>query len=111
MKLFGYTPPSLTGVLRGPKKGKIHQASGGTLFLDEIAELDLAWGKVLHVIEEGTVGSYGSHSDSKVDVRIIAATNRNLSELVKRGYFREDLYYRLNVFSVEIPPLRESPRI
>jgi len=109
-ELFGYTPPSLTGVLRGPKKGKIHQASGGTLFLDEIAELDLACqAKLLHVIEEGTVGSYGSHSDSKVDVRIIAATNRNLSELVKRGYFREDLYYRLNVFSVEIPPLRERP--
>ena len=109
-ELFGYAPGSFTGALRTGKKGKFHEASGGTLLLDEIAELDLSCqAKLLHVIEEGTVQPLGSHSHNKVDVRIIAATNQNLPELVDSGRFREDLYYRLNVFSVEIPPLRERP--
>ena len=109
-ELFGYAPGSFTGALRTGKKGKFHEASGGTLLLDEIAELDLSCqAKLLHVIEEGTVQPIGCHSHNKVDVRIIAATNQNLAELVDSGRFREDLYYRLNVFSVEIPPLRERP--
>ena len=109
-ELFGYAPGSFTGALRTGKKGKFQEANGGTLLLDEIAELDLSCqAKLLHAIEEGTIQPLGSSSAHKVDVRIVAATNQNLAEFVAEGRFREDLYYRLNVFSIEIPPLRERP--
>ncbi|HHW18166.1 MAG TPA: sigma 54-interacting transcriptional regulator [Firmicutes bacterium] len=109
-ELFGYAPGSFTGALKGGKKGKFQEANGGTLLLDEVSELDPACqAKLLHAIEEGTIQPLGSTSNQKVDVRIIAATNQDLRKLVAEGKFREDLYYRLNVFPIEIPPLRERP--
>ncbi|MCB1853033.1 MAG: sigma 54-interacting transcriptional regulator, partial [Gammaproteobacteria bacterium] len=88
--------------------GKIQQADGGTLFLDEIGELPLALQvKLLHVIEEKEVRPVGSEQSRRIDVRIITATNRNIEHMVREGRFREDLYYRLNVLHIPIPPLRK----
>ncbi|NQX00847.1 sigma-54-dependent Fis family transcriptional regulator, partial [bacterium] len=86
------------------------QADGGTLFLDEIGEIDAATQvKLLRVLSERTLERVGSNSPIKVDVRVIAATNKNLKELVAMGSFREDLYFRLNVVKIEMPPLRGRP--
>ncbi len=106
-ELFGYKKGAFTGAERD-KKGKIQEADGGTLFLDEIAELPLhIQAKLLRFIQEGEIEPVGALRPVKVDVRVIAATNRNLKEMVKEERFREDLYYRLNVFPIEVPPLRE----
>ncbi len=106
-ELFGYEPGAFTGAnIR--KIGLIESAHGGTLFLDEIAELPLVLqSKLLRVLQEKEVRRIGGKDTIKVDVRIIAATNKNLVEEVEKNKFREDLYYRLKVVTVEIPPLRE----
>jgi DNA-binding NtrC family response regulator len=106
-ELFGHEKGAYTGAVR-LKHGLFEVADGGSLFLDEIAEMTPALQvKLLRVLETGMLRRLGSTSDIKVDVRIIAATNRSLEQMMKDGSFREDLYYRLNVFSLVIPPLRE----
>ncbi|WP_181315201.1 sigma-54-dependent Fis family transcriptional regulator [Salsuginibacillus halophilus] len=107
-ELFGYEEGAFTGAKKGGKQGKFEAANGGTIFLDEIGELPLHMQvKFLRVLQEKEVEKVGSTRTRKVDVRIIAATNRNLDEMVRQGEFRLDLYYRLNVIPVQIPPLRE----
>ncbi|MCF8063359.1 MAG: sigma-54 dependent transcriptional regulator [Deltaproteobacteria bacterium] len=108
--LFGHSKGAYTGAF-AEKKGFFEEAHGGTLFLDEITELDPALqGAILRVIQERELYRLGSTRAKKVDVRIIAATNRDLQEEVRRGRFRSDLYYRLNVCHIHIPPLRERRR-
>jgi DNA-binding NtrC family response regulator len=105
--LFGHEKGSFTGAMK-KHAGKFVEANGGTLFLDEIGELPLAaQAKLLRAIQYGEVDPVGGRKTVKVDVRIISATNRNLIELVRQGRFREDLFYRLNVFPIGIPPLRQ----
>ncbi|MCG7904460.1 MAG: sigma-54 dependent transcriptional regulator [Candidatus Thiodiazotropha lotti] len=105
-ELFGHIKGAFTGADRN-KKGLFREADGGTLFLDEIGELPLALQvKLLHVIEEKVVRPLGAEQSRRVDVRIIAATNRNIAEMMQGGEFREDLYYRLNVLHITLPPLR-----
>lgn len=107
-ELFGYEEGAFTGAARSGKAGLFEVAWGGTLFLDEIAELPLAsQAKLLQVIDEKKFRRVGGTRDLKVDVRYIAATNQNLPEYVRNGRFREDLFYRLNVVPITIPPLRE----
>ena len=108
-ELFGYDKGAFTGAVRN-KPGQFKLADKGTLFLDEIGELPLALqSKLLRAIELGEFLPLGSSKPVKVDVRTIAATNRNLEEMVSEKTFRDDLYYRLNIFPVRIPPLRERP--
>ncbi|MEB1807882.1 MAG: sigma 54-interacting transcriptional regulator [Bacillaceae bacterium] len=107
-ELFGFEDGSFTGSRKGGKKGLIELASGGTLFLDEIGEMSLnVQAKLLRVIQERSFHKVGGMKAIPMDVRIICATNRNLSEEIKKGTFREDLYYRINVVPITIPPLRE----
>jgi transcriptional regulator with PAS, ATPase and Fis domain len=109
-ELFGYRGGSFTGALKAGKPGFLQAASGGTLFLDEISEVSpRGQAKLLKVIEEKEVYRVGSITPEQVDVRFVAASNRNLKDMVAEGKFREDLYYRLNVVPVIIPPLRERP--
>jgi transcriptional regulator with GAF, ATPase, and Fis domain len=106
-EFFGHAKGAFTGA-SSERKGRFQLADGGTIFLDEIGELPLDLQvKLLRVIQEGEFEPVGSSKTLKVDVRIIAATHRNLIELCKGNKFREDLYYRLNVFPIEVPPLRE----
>ena len=106
-ELFGHERGAFTGAVKR-KKGIFEAANGGTVFLDEIGDLPLeAQAKLLRVLQEKIIYRLGGTEEIKIDVRIIAATNQNLEELVKDGKFREDLYYRLNVFPIKIPPLRE----
>jgi len=106
-ELFGYEKGAFTdaGAL---KKGHFEIASGGTLFLDEIAEMPLALqAKLLRVLQERVITRVGGTKEIKIDVRIVSATNANISEAIKSGKFREDLYYRLNTIPIQIPPLRD----
>jgi len=107
-ELFGYEEGAFTGAAHGGKKGLFEQANGGTLFLDEIGELPQQMQvKLLRALQAGTIRKVGGKSELRVDIRVIAATHRNLEEMVHKGIFREDLYYRLNVIPLTIPPLRE----
>jgi PAS domain S-box-containing protein len=109
-ELFGYSPGAFTGALNRGKTGLIELANEGTLFLDEIAELPLhLQGKILDVIQEHRFIPVGGSQVKQIDCRIIAATNRDIKEMVEKGTFREDLYYRLNVIELELSPLRERP--
>jgi PAS domain S-box-containing protein len=106
-ELFGYEYGSFTGALKEGRKGYFELADGGTLLLDEISELPLeVQAKLLRVLQEKKIYKVGSTKEKPVDIRIIAATNRNLEHMVREGKFREDLYYRLNVIPIEVPPLR-----
>jgi transcriptional regulator with PAS, ATPase and Fis domain len=106
-ELFGVDKGAYTGATE-TREGKFEAANGGTLFLDEIALLSLtAQAKLLRVLQTGELEHLGSTKTRKVDVRVVAATNENLQNAVEQGRFRKDLYYRLNVFPIVIPPLRE----
>ena len=106
-ELFGHVKGSFTGAIRD-KKGLVEEADTGTLFLDEIGDLSVGMQvKLLRLLQEGQYKPVGGNAIRKVDIRFITATNRNLSELIKKGEFREDLFYRLNVINIHLPPLRE----
>jgi two-component system response regulator HupR/HoxA len=106
-ELFGHVKGSFTGAIKD-KKGLFDVADGGTFFLDEIGEMSPALQvKLLRVLQEGTFNPVGSTEPRRVDVRLVCATNRDLRRMVERGEFREDLYYRINVINVQIPPLRD----
>ncbi|SHJ63315.1 regulatory protein, Fis family [Paramaledivibacter caminithermalis DSM 15212] len=107
-ELFGYEEGAFTGAKRGGQPGKFEIADGGTLFLDEIGEMPIDMQtRLLRVIEESTVNRIGSTDEIYINVRIIAATNKDLTEEVKKGNFRKDLFYRLNVLPLRLPPLRK----
>lgn len=107
-ELFGYETGAFTGARRGGKPGKFELANGGTIFLDEIGDMPLEMQvKLLRVLEEKEFESVGGNKKIALDARIIAATNSKIEDAVEKGRFREDLYYRLNVISIEIPPLKE----
>jgi transcriptional regulator of acetoin/glycerol metabolism len=107
-ELFGYEEGAFTGARRGGRAGKFEIASGGTLFLDEVGDMPFEQQvALLRVLQEKKVVRIGGHREIPVDVRVICATNRNLSAEVVKGNFRQDLYYRLNVITINIPPLRE----
>lgn len=107
-ELFGYEEGAFTGARRGGQMGKFQLAEGGTLFLDEIGDMPLPMQvKLLRVLQEGEIEKIGRQKPIKVDVRLIAATNRPLEKMIQDGEFRQDLFYRLNVVPIEIPPLRK----
>jgi two-component system response regulator AtoC len=109
-ELFGYERGAFTGAM-GEKPGKFELANKGTILLDEIGEMSShLQAKLLHVLQDGEFTRLGGRRASRVDARVLASTNRKLTEAVAKGQFREDLYYRLNVVTVEIPPLRERPQ-
>jgi two-component system NtrC family response regulator len=106
-ELFGHARGAFTGAVRD-RAGRFRQAAGGTLFLDEVAEIPAALqGKLLRALQERVVDAVGADAPVPVDVRIVAATNRELRARIRDGSFREDLYYRLNVVELAVPPLRE----
>ena len=108
-ELFGHEKGSFTGATE-KQIGKFEQADRGTIFLDEVGDMSLkTQAKVLRVLQEGEVERLGSARTIKVDVRVIAATNKRLEDEVEKGQFREDLYFRLNVIPIHVPPLRERP--
>ena len=105
-ELFGHKKGAFTGAY-SDRKGRFHLADKGTIFLDEIGDMQLDMQvKLLRVLQEKVVDPVGSNSPVKVDVRVVAATHQNIESLIKEGKFREDLYYRINVIPIEIPPLR-----
>lgn len=107
-ELFGYTGGAFTGARKEGKPGKFELAQHGTIFLDEIGDMDMNMQvKLLRVLQEKELERVGGTKTIKLDIRVIAATNRNLEKLIEEGKFRQDLYYRLNVIEVKIPPLRE----
>lgn len=107
-ELFGYVGGAFTGASKNGQVGKFELADGGTLFLDEIGELPIQFQpKLLRVLETRTVMRIGGTASKHIDVRVIAATNRNLTDMIEEGFFREDLYYRLQVLNIVIPPLRQ----
>lgn len=107
-ELFGYEEGSFTGAKKGGKKGKIELANEGTLFLDEIGDMPLSMqAKLLRVLQEKEIEKIGGYKTIPVDIRILAATRKNLEEMIEKGEFREDLYYRLNVINIDMPPLRK----
>lgn len=107
-ELFGYSPGAFTGALKEGRIGKVELSHKGTLFLDEIGDMPLSMQpKILRVLEDGQVTPVGSEKSAKIDIRVIAATNKDLSKMVDEGEFRKDLYYRLNSVIINIPPLRE----
>jgi len=110
-ELFGYEKGAFTGAEKSGKKGKIEMAEGGTLFLDEIGEMPLELQvKLLDFLQDGLIERVGGMKKIRVNVRVVAATNRNLREMSTEGTFRQDLYYRLSVMPIRIPPLRERPK-
>ncbi len=107
-ELFGYEEGAFTGARKGGKPGKFELANGGTIFLDEIGEMPLAMQvKLLRVLQERELERLGGTKTTKLDIRIIAATNRDLETMIADNQFRQDLYYRLNIFTLNIPPLRD----
>lgn len=107
-ELFGYEERSFTGAKKEGKMGLFEAANKGTIFLDEISEMDLeVQARLLRTLQEGTIRKVGSVKETAIDVRVIAATNKDLEKMVKDGSFRNDLYYRISVFPLVIPPLRE----
>ncbi len=109
-ELFGYKAGAFTGAQKGGKKGKFALAERGTIFLDEVSELPLGMQvKLLRVLQEREIEPVGAVEPERIDVRIVAATNKDLEGLVKAGLFRQDLYYRLHVVTLEVPPLRSRP--
>jgi two-component system nitrogen regulation response regulator NtrX len=106
-ELFGHERGAFTGA-SAPRRGRFELADGGTLFLDEVGEFDLdVQAKLLRVLETGVIERVGAERGQSVDVRVVAATNKDLGAEVRQRNFREDLYYRLNVFPIHVPPLRE----
>jgi propionate catabolism operon transcriptional regulator len=109
-ELFGYVEGAFTSSRRGGRVGLVEQANGGALYLDEVGEMPLQQQvKLLRVLQDKRVRPVGSNREIELDFKVIAATNRDLRDAVQDGRFRDDLYYRLNVFSLKIPPLRERP--
>ena len=107
-ELFGYEEGAFTGAKKGGKKGKFELADQGTLFIDEINQMPMSLQpKILRALQEREIAPVGSEEDITVNVRLVVASNQDLHELVSKGEFREDLYYRLNVFPITVPPLRE----
>lgn len=106
-ELFGFEKGAFTGAYAA-KPGRMEMAVGGTLFMDEIAELDAGLqAKLLHVLQDGQFTRIGDHEEKRLEARVICATNRRLSDEIKSGNFRSDLFYRINVISIQLPPLRE----
>ncbi len=106
-ELFGHVRGAFTGAV-ATKKGILEEAEGGTVFLDEIGDMSMSLqAKLLRVIEDQVIRPVGSTKGTKVDIRLVSATNKDLKAAVRAGTFREDLYYRINVIALQIPPLRE----
>src|SRR3989440_8566170 len=106
-ELFGYEKGAFTGAY-GSKPGRVEQAHRGTLFMDEISELDMGLqSKLLQLLQDGQFCRIGAQEDKKVEVRVVCATNRRLEEEIETGTFRQDLFYRINVVNLHLPPLRE----
>lgn len=111
-ELFGYTKGAFTGADPKGKIGFFEKANNGTIFLDEIGEMPLQIQvKILRVLQDKKITPIGSRTEKQINVRIIAATNKNLEEEVEKRAFRQDLFYRLSVFPIDIPPLRERKKI
>lgn len=107
-ELFGYSEGAFTGAKKGGKQGKFELANNGTIFLDEIADMPIeTQAKLLRVLQEQEIEKLGSEKQFKVDVRVLAATNQDLEALIAKGLFRKDLFYRLNVIPIRVPPLRQ----